>query len=73
MIDGLCCNFQPCDAVDVQEAAAQEKEEPTTHELVDDNKGTYYSALNIFIRRCIAYVSNLVACCVLRITFMTLL
>ncbi|XP_053196198.1 PH and SEC7 domain-containing protein 2 [Scomber japonicus] len=29
---------EPCDAVDVQEAATQEKEEPTTHELVDDNK-----------------------------------
>lgn len=42
MIDGLCCNFQPCDAANVQEPAAQEKED-STHELLDSNNGTCYS------------------------------
>ncbi len=41
MIDGLCCNFQPCDAADVQEPTAQEKED-STHELLDKNNGTWY-------------------------------
>uniref|UniRef100_A0A671YPR3 PH and SEC7 domain-containing protein 3-like n=1 Tax=Sparus aurata TaxID=8175 RepID=A0A671YPR3_SPAAU len=36
MIDGLCCNFQPCDAADVQEPTAQEQED-STHELLDSN------------------------------------
>lgn len=40
--DGLCCNFQPCDAADVQEPTAQEKED-STHELLDSNNGTCYS------------------------------
>lgn len=39
MIDGLCCNFQPCDAADVQEPTAQ-KQEDSTHELLDSNNGT---------------------------------
>lgn len=42
MIDGLCCNFQPCDAADVQELPSQEREDPT-HELLDSNNGTYNS------------------------------
>lgn len=40
-IDGLCCNFQPCDAADVQEPTTQEKED-STHEQLDGNNGTYY-------------------------------
>lgn len=49
VIDGLCCNFQPCDAVDVQEPATQEKEE-STHELLDGNNGTYYSVQHVLVR-----------------------
>ena len=44
--DGLCCNFQPCDAAEGQEPTTQEKEE-STHELVDSNNGAYYSKQHI--------------------------
>lgn len=42
MISGLCCNFQPCDAADVQELTTQEKEE-TTCDLLKSKNGMYYS------------------------------
>ena len=47
MIDGLCCNFQPCDSADAQEPATQEEEE-STHELVDINNGMCYSGQHLF-------------------------
>lgn len=43
MIDGLCCNFQPCDAVDVLEPATQEEDDSTHTLLKSCNNGTYYS------------------------------
>lgn len=49
VISRLCCNFQPCDAADVQEPTAQEKE-PSPHELLLFDNGTcYLSTLFHFI------------------------
>lgn len=39
VISRLCCNFQPCDAADVQEPTAQEKES-SPHELLLCDNGT---------------------------------
>lgn len=39
VISRLCCNFQPCDAADVQEPTAQEKER-SPHELLHCDNGT---------------------------------
>lgn len=39
VISHLCCNFQPCDAADVQESTAQEKER-SPHELLLSDNGT---------------------------------
>lgn len=39
VISHLCCNFQPCDAADVQEPTAQEKER-SPHELLLSDNGT---------------------------------
>lgn len=44
MINRLCCNFQPCDAADVQDPAAQEKED-SAHTRSECNNGMCYLKL----------------------------
>lgn len=48
MINRLCCNFQPCDAADVQDPTAQEKEDPT-HTLLDCNNGMCYLEQHFYL------------------------
>lgn len=51
---GLCCNFQPCDAADVQHSETQEKED-SINELSDCNNGMYYAEL----QQCIVLVMDI--------------
>ena len=55
-VNPLCCNFQPCDAADVQEPTAQEKED-SAHELVESTNGMCFPFVALACKR-IFFIRN---------------